>query len=68
MIPKTECSAPTVSRVSSQRTSMSTQPSSERSAASLGVASKLVFIGWSLTRRIVSDTVLTSGSGSVHRN
>src|SRR5947199_6213727 len=57
VIPKTECSAPTVSRVSSQRTSMSTQPSSERSAASLGVASKLRFIGWSLTRRVTSVTL-----------
>ena len=56
VMPKTECSAPTVSRVNSQRTSMSTQPSSARRAGSLGVASKLVFIGWSLTRRIVSDT------------
>ena len=32
---------------------MSTQPSSARRTSSLGVASKLFFIGCSLTRRIV---------------
>ena len=45
VIPKTECSAPTVARVRSHRTSMSTKPSSERRAVSRGVASKLVFMG-----------------------
>ncbi len=68
VMPKTECSAPTVSRVRSQRTSMSTQPSSARSAASVGVASKLVFIGCSLTRRIVSVTMPYLRSMGVHHN
>ena len=50
--------APTDSRVRSQRTSMSTQPSSARRALSLDVASKLFFIGCSLTRVTSATTHL----------
>src|SRR4051794_37518399 len=61
VMPKTECWAPTESRVNSQRTSMSTQPSSARRTLSRGVLSKSILNGCSLTRRIVSDMVYTSG-------